>query len=423
MSNPVFLFNNWLAFRRAPKEDGRSSIAISGGDLNDRLNELRGCLTEAGVDAAVLIHPRDILYYAGTARPATLVVGPKEAILLVRRGLDLARREATIARVESGGGWDQVAAALAAQGLTSGTLGADLDVMSAQLYRRMRHALPAWRVEDIGPLILAQRMVKDADEIRATEGAAAVADAGHAALPSVLRPGLSELELAAEVEAALRRAGHEGYQPLRYPGARGGGVLLMSGENLTVRGGHGLVVTGAGLSPGTPYGPSRREVRPGDLVVLDIGATYEGYTADESRTYVVGRATAGQEALFEATLAVEEAVLSALRPGVSVAEVYAVAEAALARGAPPHFPPGSLSLPGFVGHGLGLEIDEPPVLWPREETPLAVGMVLALEVEVSAPADGIMAKVEDTVVVEANGPHLLTHAPRRLLTCPPTEPW
>ncbi|MGB9890291.1 MAG: aminopeptidase P family N-terminal domain-containing protein, partial [Anaerolineae bacterium] len=209
--------------------------------MNDRLKQLRKHLVDTGLDAAVLVHPRDVLYYAGTARPATLVVGPQEAVLLVRRGLDLARREATVARVEPGSGWDAVAAVLAAQGLARGTLGADLDVMPAQLYRRMRDALPGWEVEDISPLVLAQRMVKDSAEIQATERAAAVADAGQAALPPVLRPGISELALAAEVEAALRRAGHEGYQPLRYPGARGGGVLLMSGENLTVRGGHGLV--------------------------------------------------------------------------------------------------------------------------------------------------------------------------------------
>lgn len=389
--------------------------------MNSRLPELQRRMAEVGLDAAVLVHPRDVLYYAGTARPATLIVGPQEAVLLVRRGLDLARREATVERVEGGGGWNTVAAVLAVQGLVRGTLGADLDGIPAHLYRRMREALPAWEVEDISPLVLAQRMVKDADEIRATEGAAAIADAGHAALPSILRPGQTELALAAEVEAALRRAGHEGYQPLRYPGARGGGVLLMSGENLTVRGGHGLVITGAGLSPGTPYGPSRREVRPGDLVVLDIGSTYEGYTADASRTYAVGRATAAQEALFEAALAAEEAVLAALRPGLSVAEAYAAAEAVVARGMPPHFPPGRLSLPGFVGHGVGLEIDEPPVLWPQEALPLSVGMTLAIEIEVSAPADGLMAKVEDTVVVEAEGPRLLTHAPRRLLACPLNE--
>jgi len=192
-------------------------------------------------------------------------------------------------------------------------------------------------------------------------------------------------------------------------------VFLMSGEHLAVRGGHGLVVTGAGLSPASPYGPSHRRIRPGDLVVLDIGATCGGYTADESRTYVVGQATPAQAALFEVALEVEEVVLAALRPGTSVADVYAAAETTVARSAPPPFAPGDLTLPGFVGHGVGLELDEPPVLWSREETRVEAGMVLAVEVEVSTPAFGLMAKMEDTVVVEADGPRLLTNADRRLI--------
>lgn len=371
-------------------------------------------MAEAGLDALVLTHPRDVLYYVGTARPATLVVGPREAVLLVRRGLDLARKEATGATVEAGGGWDRVAAVLAEWGFSRGAVGVPLDVMPASLYLRMREALPGWEVVDASPIVLAQRMVKDVDEIEAVRKAARVADVGHQALAAILRPGLSELSLAAEVERALREAGHEAFQPLRYPGARGGGVFLFSGENLTVRGGHGLVVTGSGLSRGSPYGPSLRPVRPGDLVVLDIGATFGSYTADESRTFVLGRPTAAQEALHQVALEVEEAVLRALRPGVPVAEVYEAAEAVVRRGAPPHFAPGSLVLPGFVGHGLGLEIDEPPVLWLREETRLAAGMTLAVEVEVSAPEAAMTAKVEDTVVVEENGARLLTAAPRQL---------
>ncbi len=381
--------------------------------MEHRLRELRRRMTGAGVDVVVLVHPRDVLYYAGTARPATLVVGPGEAILLVRRGVDLAQREATVP-VEAGSGWDRVAERLAEWGLSRGVLGAALDVMPAALYLRMREALPGWEVVDIGPLVLAQRMVKDAEEVEAVRQAARVADVGHRALAEVLRSGLSELSLAAAVERAIREAGHEGFQPLRYPGARGGGVFLFSGENLTVRGGHGLVVTGSGLSRGSPYGPSLRRIGPGDLVVLDIGATCGSYTADESRTFVLGRPTAAQEALHEVALEVEEAVLQVLRPGVPVAEVYERAEAVVRRGGSPHFAPGSLTLPGFVGHGLGLEIDEPPVLWPREETRLAAGMTLAIEVEVSAPAAGLMAKVEDTVVVEETGARRLTAAPRRL---------
>jgi Xaa-Pro dipeptidase len=310
-------------------------------------------------------------------------------------------------------------------GLTGGVLGTELDLVPAQLTQRLMEVFgsaalttgPAWSLADVSPLVLAQRAVKDEGEIAATRSAAAVADAGHRAVPQVIAPGMSELALAAEVEAAMRRAGHEGYQPLRHPGARGGGVLLMSGENLAVRGGHGLVVTGAGLSPAMPYGPSRRMLEAGDLVVVDIGSTCAGYTGDESRTFVVGQATESQRALFEVARAVEDGVLEALCPGVAVADLYATAEAVVARGSPPHFTPGSLALPGFVGHGIGLELDEPPVLWPREEAHLRAGMVLAVEIEVSAPGQGTMVKLEDTVVVRSNGYELLTLTPRELIEC------
>jgi Xaa-Pro aminopeptidase len=376
-------------------------------------------MAKAGMDAALLLHHRDILYYAGTVRPAALLVTPGGAVLLVRRGFDYARQETTVTRVEAMKGFSSVAQVVAELGLTGGVLGTEMDLVSAQLYRRLGDVFPAWSLADVSPLVLAQRMVKDDDEITATRQAAAVADAGHSAASQTIAPGVSELALAAEVEAAMRRAGHDGFQPLRHPGARGAGVLLMSGENLTVRGGHGLVVTGVGLGPAMPYGPSRRAMEPGDLVVVDIGSTYAGYTGDESRTFVVGQATESQRALFAVTRATEDAVFEALRPGVAVADLYPIAEAVVAQGAPPHFAPGSLVLPGFVGHGIGLELDEPPVLWPRDEngTHLQAGMVLAVEIEVSAPDQGVMVKLEDTVVVRPDGCELLTLTPRELIEC------
>ena len=346
-------------------------------------------------------------------------------ILFVRRGFECARQEATVDRVEPMDGFASVAGAFTELGLTGGVLGTELDLVPARITRRLDEVLgstaltagPAWSLADVSPLVLAQRAVKDGEELATTRRAAAVADVGHRVIRSVAAPGMSELALAAEVEAAMRRAGHEGFQPLRHPAARGGGVFLMSGENLLVRGGHGLVATGVGLSPAMPYGASRRVLEPGDLVVLDIGSTYAGYTADESRTFVVGRSTERQRALFAVARATEDTVLGALRPGVAVADLYTRAEAIVAGGALPHFAPGSLSLPGFVGHGIGLELDEPPILWPRSDACLEAGMVLAIEIEVSAPAQRIMVKLEDTVVVRPDGCELLTAAPRELIEC------
>jgi Xaa-Pro aminopeptidase len=323
-------------------------------------------------------------------------------------------------------GFSSIAEAVKELGREGGVLGTEFDVNSAQLYRRLREAFAGWQLADISPLVLDQRSVKEEDEVVAIRRAAAAADAGHEALPRAAVPRMSELELAAEVEKAMRLAGHEGYQALRHPGARGGGVFLMSGGNLRVRGGHGLVVTGSGLSAGSPYGASRRLLREGDLIVLDIGATCQAYTADESRTFVVGEPTPAQEELYAVVREAEEAVLGALQPGVPVDGVYAAAEEVVDRGAPPLFPAGSLVLPGFVGHGIGLELDEPPVLWPRDQSQLLDGMVLAVEIEVSvAGADvqhpglgGAMIKLEDTAVVRADGCEVLTAAPRGLIGIP-----
>jgi len=378
------------------------------------------------MDAALLLHHRDVLYYAGTARPASLLVladgqalssARREAILFVRRGFELAEDEATIEDVRPMRGFSSLTQAVAELGVSTGVLGLELDTAAAQLCQRVEEAFEGWDVVDISPLVLSQRQVKDEDEIEATRRAAAVADAGHRALARAAVVGMSELELAAEVERTMRRAGHEGYQPLRHPAARGGGVLLVSGENLTVRGGHGLVVTGGGLSAATPYGASRRVLRQGDLIVLDIGSIRDGYTADESRTFVVGQPTEAQEALLAVVSAAEEAVLELLRPGTPIPQLYAAAEAVVEQGASPFFPPGSLELPGFVGHGIGLELDEPPVLWSREGARLQERMVLAIEIEISAPAAGTMAKLEDTIVVRPSGPEILTHARRSLVAC------
>lgn len=394
--------------------------------MNRRLYELCERIAQAELDAALVLHARDVLYYAGTARPASLLVVPPGgavdarggmARLFVRRGLPQVREEATVSDVVPMGGLSEMAQALVDVGLKEGILGIELDTTSAELRDRIAGAFADWALADVTPLILDQRTIKDESELSATRRAAAVADAGHRALSEVASAGLCELELVAEVERAMRLAGHEGYQPLRDPGARGGGMLLMSGENLMIRGGHGLVVTGAGLSAATPYGASSRMVDSGDLIVLDTGSTWHGYTADESRTYVIGHPTQVQEALFAVAANAEETVLGAIRPGMPMAELYGVAKRVVDQGAVPLFPSGSLRLPGFVGHGVGLELDEPPVLWGRQGGTLREGMVLAIEIEVTAPEKKMMAKMEDTVVVGSDGAELLTHRPRGLVAC------
>ncbi|MEA3377787.1 MAG: aminopeptidase P family N-terminal domain-containing protein, partial [Chloroflexota bacterium] len=130
--------------------------------MNQRVMELQVRLAEGGMDAALLLHPRDVLYYAGTARPASLLVvtpshpsgaAPSAAapqpILFVRRGMTYARQEATVERVERMRGFSSVTGAIEALGLSGGVLGVELDVTPAQLVHRLTEAFHGWKVVDV----------------------------------------------------------------------------------------------------------------------------------------------------------------------------------------------------------------------------------------------------------------------------------
>jgi len=383
-------------------------------ETNERIDRFRILLEKSGIDAALLMHPRDVFYYAGTMRPASLLVTKDAAVLFVRRGYDRAWREATIKRVQLSAGFDSIAKILDSSG---GQLGTELDVVPVQLVQRLAATFPDWSLADVSPLVLTQRSVKDLDEISTIRQAAGIADDALRLAPEYIDVGVTELELATEVEMVMRAAGHEAHVPIRSRNMVMGGVLVMSGTNLAIRGGYGRVVTGAGLSPAMPYGPSRREFRLRNLVVVDANVTFEGYSADAARTFVVGEATPGNKVLHSVALAAEDAVFQALKPGVTGAELFAVAETVVKEGSRPYYAQGSLALPEFVGHGVGLEADELPVLDARETLVMMPGMTLAIEVEVSAISTRKMVKIEDTVLVTEDGFELLTSAPRELIEC------
>ncbi len=380
----------------------------------ERIDALRQRMAEKEIDAGLVVWSRDLYYYTGTARPGSLLLAPGLARLFVRRGHPYAQAEASLHPVERGGRFGHLNQLLLDAGLSQGRLGTELDLVPAALAERLASAFPTFELVDLSPLILAQRACKEPDEIERLRGSVRVIEAGHQRAMAVAAPGVSELELSAEVEAAMRRAGSEGPMPLRGFDTRVNFGLVVSGENLKIKGGHGLVTTGEGLGPPAPYGASNRTLREGDLFLVDMAVPWRGYVADETRTYVLGRAAERQRTQFAAARAVQDAVLQALRPGVTPAELYAIAEEVVGQAYPPYFQVGDLTLPGFIGHGVGLEGDEPPVLWSRDKAPMRAGMTLAIEIEVDSEALGTV-KLEDTALITESGAELLTTLPRELI--------
>jgi Xaa-Pro aminopeptidase len=230
----------------------------------------------------------------------------------------------------------------------------------------------------------------------------------------VRRPGLSDIELAAEVEAEARRQGHQGVIRTRRFNAECFYGHLLSGEDGAVPSWIESPSGGRGLSPAFNNGVSGRRVRAQEPVLLDYTAVVDGYHSDQSRVFALDGLPAEADRAYQACLAILEAVLARLRPGERCVKVYeAAVQLADRLGYAERFMnAGSAQVP-FVGHGVGVELDELPVLGRGSDVCLEPGMTLAVEPKIVCPGLGIVG-VEDTILVTEGDPEILTVTPRHV---------
>ncbi|MBL8982118.1 MAG: aminopeptidase P family protein [Gemmatimonadetes bacterium] len=227
------------------------------------------------------------------------------------------------------------------------------------------------------------RATKEPVEIDAIRRAGTVATAALKALLPLVRPGLSELEVCGLLERELRQAGSEAHP---FP------AIVASGERSAL-----------------PHArPSARRLRRGDFLLLDFGATVDGYVSDITRTVVLGPPTEAQRAQHALVAAAQEAALRGLRAGMTGKAGDAIARSVIeAAGRGPEFG-------HSLGHGIGLEVHEDPRLSRLSELPLPEGTVVTVEPGVYSPGMGGV-RIEDDVYLTAGGAELLTEFPRELL--------
>lgn len=385
---------------------------------SSRIRSLQEKIGLRGLEGALLFYSRDIYYYSGTAQPAWLVVLPDDYRLFVRRGYETALTESGLERerIVKGASLDAIARQMFPGKGQGAKVGTEMDVLTVFQARGMNEALGMRELVDISGEILDQRSVKDAKEIESIKKACSAVHASHIAAMSALRSGMSELELAAAVENAQRLAGHEGCFFMRVPDFVMSRGPLASGPNLRQTSGTLFTLSGAGLSPAVPTSASRRIIEDGELVLVDIPSCIEGYHADQSRTYAVSHASQKALDLFQSLRRVADCLIENLRPGMSGKEVFSMAAAKAEEiGIGDSFMNFDSGAKGhFVGHGIGLELNEPPLLARKSEAVLKAGMVLALELHLMEPK-GLSLKLEDTVLLTPGGVQLLTLSPRELL--------
>jgi Xaa-Pro aminopeptidase len=292
----------------------------------------------------------------------------------------------------------------------------ELDVLPVNIWRQWCNRIPDWNLADVTPLILEQRQIKDGKEIESIRRACRVMDLGHDRIRATLKAGMTELEVAAAIEDVHRREGHAGIYFMRHPDffmARG---LCASGPNLMRLSGPAFSLSGVGLDAAVPAGPSPRVIRPGDSVLIDIPVLVGGYHVDMARTYTAGAADRRRRNLHGKLEQLFAFAAYILRPGMTWGQGYqAVEEQADLLGIGDFFQRmvggGKLH---YIGHGVGMEINEPPLVTARNGDPILAGTVLALEMHL-LQENAFALKMEDMLLIGEEENAFMTRTPRTLL--------
>jgi Xaa-Pro aminopeptidase len=360
-----------------------SSIFIMRDSFSNRARELRKALRRAELDAWVVAEPANWYYLTGfTGESGMLVVSQGETALVTDgRFTGQAREECRGLRVveQKGPLGEAVGKYLQAKRLKR--IGYDPGRTSVEQLGRLRKGAgknKEWKRRT--GLVEGLRMVKEPGELAQMRKAAALADEVMSGALKLLKPGVRELEIAAEIEYQMRRKGASG-------------AAFES-------------IVAFGERSALPHArPTERKLRKNELVVLDLGAILGHYCSDITRTVYVGRAPGRIRGWYQAVLEAQEAAIGAIGAGVECGKVDEAARKVLAgHGLEERFI-------HSTGHGLGLEVHEEPRLARGQKSRLAAGNVVTVEPGVYVPGVGGI-RIEDDVAVHEDGIEVLTRSKR-----------
>ena len=382
-------------------------MTILPSEIERRIVGFQQVLRAAEIDCALLVEASDLIYLTGVMADAHLLVPANDdPILLVRRSLERVQAESPIEDVRPFRSFKELPPLIAELGAKR--VGLELDVLPAGQYLRYRDLLPAVDLVDVSMALAGVRAVKSTWELKMIGIAAEQVAAAFAAAPAAVAELPTDLAIHIELEHVMRKAGHQG--PLRFRGLNGqmfyGAVL--AGPDGAIAPWADTPLGGPGPSAAVGKGPGGWQICDGNAVTVDLVGGWHGYLADATRTFF--RGTPNSQ-LAEA-LAVCESILKALeelmRPGVPAEDLYLRGlELATEAGFGDHWMGHGAGRVRFVGHGVGLEINERPFLAQGFSAPLEFGNVIAVEPKLVFPGLGAVG-VENTYVVDRDGPVQLT---------------
>lgn len=382
-------------------------------ELEHRAKQLQERMAQEGLDAIIALQNADLFYFTGTIQSGAYYLPAQgQPIYFVRRDHARARMESGLMEIVPFASMKDIPPILARYGYPEPQrIGMELDVVPVSFYERYRKVFPQANISDATHLIRTVRAIKSQYEIHMMQDAADQVDKVYRRAVEVIREGITDIELAAELERIARLNGHPGVIRMRVFNGEMIFGHTFSGTDTAAPAYTDTPLGGIGPSPSFGQGASWKPISRNEPVIIDFAGSSDGYLVDQTRMFAIGGVSDQLLKGYEAMMAVQGRMKELVAPGISWGEIYDECAALAGRLGYGDFFMGSKgSQVSFIGHGVGLEIDEYPFIargfndWQME-----TGMAFAFEPKVVFPGVGA-AGIENTFYLSHEGLKQLTYS-------------
>ncbi len=384
-------------------------------ELKERRDKIRALMARQGIDAALITGNVNLIYtWGGVVSGYLYLPVDAPAHLFLKRPNTIEGEHVTPIRKP-----EQLPQLLQACGLPlPRRLMLEGDELPFTTYNRLAACFPEAEVSPCGTQLIRQaRSVKTAFEIEMFRRSATAHAKAYARIPSVYRPGMTDRQLSIEIERLMRLEGCLGIFRVFGQSMEIFMGSLLSGDNAGTPSPYDFALGGKGIDPSIPGGADDTPLLPGQSLMVDYGGNFNGYLGDMSRVYSIGKLPTKAYDAHRTCLEVQAEIAAVAKPGTVCEELYNRAIDIVTKAGWADCFMGTTQQAKFIGHGIGLEINEAPVIAPRMKQELEPGMVFALEPKIVLPGIGPVG-IENSWAVTDEGLEKLTRCPEEIVELP-----
>lgn len=376
-----------------------------------RIKKIQSLMTEQGVEAMLISDNANKYYLSGRVYNGyTFITAEGKTIHFIRRPVELSGDNVIYIHKP-----ENISEILSQKGIaTPSTIALELDVTPYSSIMRLSNVFPEAKIANASSILRNARSVKTDYEIDALKRSGEMHTKAYAAIANIYKPGMTDLEFQVEIERISRLEGCLGEFRISGDSMEIYMGNVICGENADTPSPYDFAMGGGGINPSLPVGCNGTKIEQGMAIMVDVNGNYTGYMTDMTRVFCVGNLDELSLKAHACSQRICRELSQMGKPGIEAKALYNRAIEIVTEEGLEHLFMGHRQKAGFIGHGVGIEINELPVIAPRSRDILTIGNVIALEPKFVIPTIGAVG-VENTYIVTSLGMECITHAPEEII--------